>query len=79
MAELSDNQRDGVWSEWMQANHEPVNIEKAAVRQAVADIDGWIEAQLVGALAALQEPAASGLSVDQKFDLFNRIVRARVE
>ena len=79
MALLSDAARDTVWAEWMQQNREPVGIGKSAVRQAVVDIDTWIEAQLVGALTAMQEPALSGLSNEQKFDLFNRIVRKRVE
>lgn len=79
MAVLSEETRVQVWAEWMKDNSEAVNISKADIRTAVNEIDNWVESQLAGALTCMSEPALSGLTADQKFNLFNRIVRKRVE
>lgn len=76
---LSEAARDAVWADWMKANTEPVGITKQAVRTAVGEMDVWIEAQLPSALTSMTGDSLAGLSDAQKFDLFNRIVRARVE
>lgn len=53
-------------------------VSKAALRQAVADTDAWVEANQAAFNTALNAEARAGLSTTQKSVLFAYVLARRV-
>ena len=78
MAKLTADQRKKVWAEWMRSNKEAVGITKAELALAFDEMDDAVEANLGAVIGGLSEPAASGLSLQGKYDMALLIVKERV-
>lgn len=81
MAALLDEDRIGVWSEFMRQPEggEVFSLTKQDLRIAVNDIDAWIDANASSFNSAISQPARGALTTRQKVRLFLYVVRRRFE
>jgi len=77
MTVLADSVRAKIWSDFMSDGAEAIAMNKTELRNGINALDDYVETTLDGAIAALDGTPAASLSLAQKFDLYNLIVKAR--
>ena len=80
---LSSNDLQEVFAQFMtdiSSKREPLGaILKSQLRQAVDDIDVWVEDNQASFNAAIAEPARTELTMNQKVRIFFAVVKKRLE
>ena len=83
MAQLSDEDRKKIWTEFMSeasSRFEPIgNIYKTELRAAVDAIDAWIDSNAASFIQAIPEPAKTQLTTKQKIRIFFCVAKRRWE
>lgn len=83
MVVLSDAKRKEVWELMMRqvsGIFEPIGtLTKAELRTAVNDIDSWVDSNAVSFNNAIQQPARSALTKQQKALILMYVVTKRFE
>jgi len=82
MAILTEQQRDELWKQymqWLSLAGKDIALHKADIRQAVADIDDGVDANLAMVDAFLDEDTAAGLDTAAKNYLFSIVVARRLQ
>lgn len=84
MAELTDNDRKEIWSEFMSkvcSRQETftANFTKEQLRTCVNEIDGWINDNVASFKSSISEPLKSGLTGKQLVELFMLVAGKRWE
>lgn len=83
MAVLSDNDRVGVWAQFMrdasQAREVFGALTKVELRAAVDAIDGWADSNAASFNQAIPQPARGVLTAKQKAWLLMAVIKRRFE
>ena len=82
MAVLSTENRDIVYSEAatvMNTDSEPCPVTRAQLKQTIADIDAWIDANAASFNTAISQPMRGALSTRQKARLMMYVLKRRFE
>jgi hypothetical protein len=77
MAALSENDRAGVWAEYMREGDGSPTITKAQLRAVVDAIDDWVEANATSFNSAIPQPQRGELTTKQKAALLVYVVARR--
>lgn len=79
---LTEHQRGEIWQQfmsWLSSTGTYVALLKSDIRQAVADIDDGVDANLAMVDALLDEETAAGLNTAAKNYLFSLVVARRLQ
>jgi hypothetical protein len=79
---LTEHQRGEIWQQfmaWLSSTGTDVALLKSDIRQAVADIDDGVDANLAMVDAFLDEETAAGLNTAAKNYLFSLVVARRLQ
>lgn len=80
MAVLDSAGREAVWAEFQRQRstaRQPIAVNKANGRAAVAAIDEWAEANAAAFNSAIPQPARGLLSAKEKAELLWKVLRER--
>jgi hypothetical protein len=82
MAALSNADRLAVGQQFcsdISAQRQPLAVNRTDFRAALAAIDDWVDANAASFNAAIPQPARTNLTVRQKAQLLEYVVRRRFE